>query len=118
MDTSNVLTRRELLTGLAALGTAGVLRGQGTDPRAIDCHHHFVSPAYIKALQAKDGHHVAGYTTWFAFFYDCAQSSNPIQMRGIEDAGGRIANRSRQRLPVRLARQTYHGLIEVQIHGG
>lgn len=68
METSNVLTRRELITGLAGLGAAGVLRGQGTgaNPRAIDCHHHFVSPAYIKALQAKDGHHTAGYTTWFA----------------------------------------------------
>ena len=39
---------------------------QATSPRAIDCHHHFVSPAYLKALAAKDGHHVAGYTTWFA----------------------------------------------------
>src|SRR5712691_3580417 len=61
MDTSNVLTRRELFTGLAALGAAGVLRGQGPNPRAIDCHHHFVSPAYIKALEAKDGrglHHL------------------------------------------------------------
>ena len=52
VDTSNVLRRRELLTPLAATGAAGVLRGQGAgaNPRAIDCHHHFVSPAYIKAV--------------------------------------------------------------------
>ena len=92
MDTSNVLTRRELLTGLAALGAAGVLRGQGTNPRAIDCHHHFVSPAYIKALRAKDGHHTAGYTTWFAVdrpvyvALTLPQGSGPTPIQEISDA--------------------------------
>jgi len=33
---------------------------------AIDCHHHFVSPGWIKALSAKENKKVAGYTTWFA----------------------------------------------------
>lgn len=44
------------------------LRAQGrtANARAIDCHHHFVSPGWVKALAAKDGHHVQGYTTWFA----------------------------------------------------
>lgn len=66
-------TRRELLAGVSAAGGAALLGrrqvwGQGapTNTRAIDCHHHFLSPTYIKALAAHDGHHVAGYTTWFA----------------------------------------------------
>ncbi len=67
------LSRRKLLAGIAAAGAAllfssGRLTAQSGagNPRAIDTHQHFASPAYIKALQAKDGHHVAGYTTWFA----------------------------------------------------
>jgi 6-methylsalicylate decarboxylase len=61
-------SRRGFLEGLAVLGAGTALLGQAPvgNPRAIDCHHHFVSPAYLKALAAKDGHHVAGYTTWFA----------------------------------------------------
>jgi predicted TIM-barrel fold metal-dependent hydrolase len=66
MDTSKLQTRRDLLAGLAGLGAAAVLRGQGGNPRAIDCHHHFLSPNYIKTLAQRDGHHVQGYTTWFA----------------------------------------------------
>jgi len=66
-------SRRELLSGLAVAG-AGAFLSSGrlpaqtppANPRAIDTHQHFASPAYIKALQAKDGHHVAGYTTWFS----------------------------------------------------
>jgi len=70
-------TRRDLLAGLAALGAGslaskGALFGQPGPPpavpdvHAIDCHNHFASPAYIKALMAKDGKHNAGYTTWFS----------------------------------------------------
>lgn len=63
-------SRRRFIQGLAAAGLsgAGLLPAQTatSNLRAIDCHHHFVSPAYLKALAAKDGHHVAGYTTWFA----------------------------------------------------
>ena len=61
-------SRRGFLKGLAILSAGTQLPGQspGGNTRAIDCHHHFVSPAYLKALAAKDGHHVAGYTTWFA----------------------------------------------------
>lgn len=59
------ISRREFLAASAA---AGLLRGQGraAGARAIDLHHHFVSPAYVKALSAKEGHHMAGFTTWFA----------------------------------------------------
>src|SRR6185369_13141437 len=65
--------RREFVKGLAALGAASLLPGprsmaqtQPSSPRAIDVHQHFSSPAYLKALQAKEGKHTAGYTTWFA----------------------------------------------------
>jgi hypothetical protein len=27
-----------------------------SNARAIDCHHHFASPEYLKALTAKEGH--------------------------------------------------------------
>lgn len=57
------VSRREFLAASAA---AGLLRGQPRNSRAIDLHHHFVSPAYVKALSAKEGHHMAGFTTWFA----------------------------------------------------
>jgi 6-methylsalicylate decarboxylase len=57
------VSRREFLAASAA---AGLARGQARNSRAIDLHHHFVSPAYVKALSAKEGHHMAGYTTWFA----------------------------------------------------
>ena len=65
--------RREFVKGLAALGAASFLPGPrslaqtpAANPRAIDVHQHFSSPAYLKALQAKDGKHTAGYTTWFS----------------------------------------------------
>lgn len=63
------LSRRDLLTGIAAVGAAALApraNAQVPDAHAIDCHNHFASPAYIKALMAKEGKHVAGYTTWFA----------------------------------------------------
>lgn len=63
----NDFTRRSFLTRLAA-GTGMLLRrsaAQTANPRLIDCHHHFVEPGYIKALAAKEGHHVAGYTPYF-----------------------------------------------------
>jgi hypothetical protein len=64
------LSRRELLGGAAALGAAALLpklsAQQVPNVHAIDCHNHFASPAYIKALMAKEGKHNAGFTTWFA----------------------------------------------------
>lgn len=66
-------SRRDLLQGIAALGAGALIsgrrlpaQGRGSNARAIDCHHHYVSPGWVKALAAKDGHHVEGYTTWFA----------------------------------------------------
>jgi len=78
---NSTLSRRRFLIGSAA--GAGLLRGQprSAGPRAIDLHHHFVSPAYVKALAAKEGHHMAGYTTWFAL--DRLKDYTPA--RDIED---------------------------------
>ena len=58
------LSRREWLGGLAALGAGTWLRGQ-TAQGIIDCHHHFVSPAFLKALTAKQGHKTPGFTSYF-----------------------------------------------------
>lgn len=63
-------SRRSLLKGAAALGgsalfPAGQLLAQAPGPvenaRAIDCHHHFGSPAYANAI-ATHVHHVAGFS--------------------------------------------------------
>jgi len=67
--TSNV-SRRELLGKLAAGSAAWVAhngaRAQtGPASRIIDCHHHFVSPAFLKALTAKQGHKTPGFTSYF-----------------------------------------------------
>lgn len=68
----NHSSRRDFLAGLGTAGAAAImasrgLRGQtAPNARAIDCHHHFVSPGWIKALTAKENHKIAGYTTWFA----------------------------------------------------
>ncbi len=65
-------TRRDLFAGLSAAGLGAFLaprrlRAQGAGaPQAIDCHHHFVSPAWIRAMAAKENKKLAGYTTWFA----------------------------------------------------
>lgn len=65
------LRRRDILTGLAALGAGAMLpasRSSGQPPattRVIDCHHHFVSPAFLKVLTAKEGHKVQGFTSFF-----------------------------------------------------
>jgi len=65
----NFPSRRTFLSGIGSAGVAAIigtrgLRGQtAPSPRAIDCHHHFVSPGWIKALTAKENRKVAGYTT-------------------------------------------------------
>jgi 6-methylsalicylate decarboxylase len=64
-------TRRDLAKGLATLGAGAWLasrqsRAQTTsNTRVIDCHHHFVSPAFLKALTAKQGHKTEGFTSFF-----------------------------------------------------
>ena len=64
--------RREILRGLAALGVAALIPGErstaqtpAATPLVIDCHHHFVSPAFLKTLTAKQGHKVEGFTSFF-----------------------------------------------------
>ena len=49
----------------AAIAGAPLLRGQGANPRVIDCHHHFTAPGYIKALGAKQGQYRQGFTPYF-----------------------------------------------------
>jgi 6-methylsalicylate decarboxylase len=59
--------RRDFLTGLAALGAGALLpaKSGAQTTRVIDCHHHFVSPAFLKALTAKEGHKTEGFTSFF-----------------------------------------------------
>ena len=66
------LSRRELLTGLAALGAGALFpsftssaQAPAANPRIINCHCHFNSPAYRKAMQEKVGKHVEGFTTHY-----------------------------------------------------
>ncbi len=65
------ISRRELLARSAALGAGALLtRGplgaqEAANTRVIDCHHHFVSPAYLKALTARQGHKIEGITKFF-----------------------------------------------------
>jgi predicted TIM-barrel fold metal-dependent hydrolase len=62
-------SRRCFLTGLAAAGAGALfeqIQAQPANAGVMDCHHHFMSPAYIKALEGHDGKKVNGYTTWFA----------------------------------------------------
>src|SRR5690242_14441380 len=63
--TSGFISRREILAGAAAFGSSRWLLGQSSAPGIIDCHHHFVSPAYLKALTAKQGHKTPGFTSFF-----------------------------------------------------
>jgi len=81
-------SRRQFLAALGVSG-AGFLLANGrsaaqsaaANPRAINLHHHFVSPAYIKALAAREGRHTAGYTTWFAL----DQLKNYSPAKDVED---------------------------------
>src|SRR5580658_2803711 len=65
-------SRRDLLAGIAALGAGALLSSRKSPaqtppagPRMIDIHRHFVSPAYLKVLNAKQGHKVEGFTSFF-----------------------------------------------------
>src|SRR5579863_2741460 len=65
-------SRRDLLAGIATLGAGALLspresRAQAppAGPRIIDIHRHFVSPAYLKVLNAKTGRKVEGFTNFF-----------------------------------------------------
>src|SRR5260370_4098056 len=61
-------TRRQLLTGLAALGASTLFPGgnvtaqaPGGAARRLDLHHHFANAALIKIMNDKK---TAGYQTW------------------------------------------------------
>ncbi len=62
-------SRRAFLSALAGAGASVLSRGrlaaQAAGARIIDCHHHFVSPAYLKTLMSKQGHQVPGLTHFF-----------------------------------------------------
>ena len=63
-------SRRHFLAGAAALAVGtwapgGRLRAQAATRRVIDCHHHFVSPAFLKALSSKQGRKLEGFTSYF-----------------------------------------------------
>src|ERR1019366_4348867 len=64
------LSRRRFLQGAAALGGSALLpsselsaQAPAGNARVIDCHHHFGSPGYGKALAAKVDHRFAGFST-------------------------------------------------------
>jgi predicted TIM-barrel fold metal-dependent hydrolase len=64
------ISRRDFLAGAGLAGVAapylqGQGRGQGANPRVIDCHHHFTAPGYLKALAAKQGQYRQGFTPYF-----------------------------------------------------
>src|SRR4030095_8665920 len=61
-QTCVVPPRRTFLAGLGALGASALFPGCATvelggEPRRIDVHHHFVSPAYSAALKARGRSH-------------------------------------------------------------
>jgi 6-methylsalicylate decarboxylase len=60
--------RRQFVTGLAAVGASALVKravAQTANGRVIDCHHHFLSPAYIKALAANESRNGVGRTPYF-----------------------------------------------------
>jgi 6-methylsalicylate decarboxylase len=60
-------SRREMLKSLAVVG-AGTLAGRWLAAQSagvVDIHHHFMSPAFLKVLHAKEGHKVPGFTSYF-----------------------------------------------------
>ena len=94
-------SRRGFLKGLAGLGASALLprgllwaQSPAAGVRAIDCHHHFASPAYLKALTAKAGHTVRGYTsnlTWIqpdnkAREYSAARDFDDMSRQGVATA--------------------------------
>jgi predicted TIM-barrel fold metal-dependent hydrolase len=69
-------SRRDILNGIASgfagfgastlLPTASLPAQNSPDnPRIIDIHRHFISPAFLKVLNAKQGRKVEGFTSFF-----------------------------------------------------
>jgi predicted TIM-barrel fold metal-dependent hydrolase len=96
MDRFN-LSRRDLLAGIAALGAGALLSSRkslaqapAASPRLIDIHRHFVSPAYLKVLNAKQGHKVEGFTSFFPLGpwqnYSPARDIETMDKQGVATA--------------------------------
>jgi predicted TIM-barrel fold metal-dependent hydrolase len=72
MDAIPRASRRDLLKTCAA-ATAGTLfrsvrlaaQAPAAARRIVDIHHHFMSPAFLKVLTSKEGHKMAGFTSYF-----------------------------------------------------
>jgi predicted TIM-barrel fold metal-dependent hydrolase len=80
-------SRRELLQGIAALGAGSLLQAQPANPRLIDIHRHFMSPAFLKVLNAKTGHKTEGFTGFFPLApwkdYSPARDIETMDKQGI-----------------------------------
>lgn len=87
------------MKGLAAFGAGALLprlplwAQAAPNVRAIDCHHHFASPAYLKALGPKEGHIPRGYTsnmTWVhgttTAEYSPAKDLDDLNQQGVATA--------------------------------
>jgi hypothetical protein len=85
-DNLGRLSRRELLTGLAAAGagallSSGKLRAQapGGATRRLDLHHHFANPALIKLMAEKK---MSGWQTWTP--YSPAKAIEDMDKGGVQ----------------------------------
>jgi predicted TIM-barrel fold metal-dependent hydrolase len=79
-------TRRDLLSGLAALGAGALLSGSrvaaqtpGGATRRIDVHHHFASPELIKLMAEKK---MSGWQTWTP--YSPAKAIEDMDKGGVQ----------------------------------
>jgi predicted TIM-barrel fold metal-dependent hydrolase len=91
---SNNPSRRDILNGLATLGAAALISQSGSpaptqpaNPRIIDIHRHFISPAFLKVLNTKQGHKVDGFTSFFPLApwnnYSPARDVETMDKQGI-----------------------------------
>src|ERR1700682_2227353 len=83
-DNSGRLSRRELLTGLAAAGallSTDRLKAQapGGATRRLDLHHHFANPALIKLMAEKK---MSGWQTWTP--YSPAKAIEDMDKGGVQ----------------------------------
>jgi predicted TIM-barrel fold metal-dependent hydrolase len=93
-------SRRSFLQGVGALGI-GALVPQSPlwaqkpviDAHAIDCHHHFASPSYIKALIPKEGQYHRGFSSTMTWVngknvseYSAAKDIEDMDQQGVATA--------------------------------
>src|SRR5438067_1634139 len=86
MNRDTSLSRRELLTGLAAAGTGLIMtggklaaQGSGGATRRIDVHHHFANPELIKLMNDKK---TSGFQTWTP--YSPAKAIEDMDKGGVQ----------------------------------